>query len=352
MKGNKSRKRVSLKDIAAELKVSTAVVSYVLNNKHEGRVSEEKAQQIRDVAKRLNYFPDQIAKSLRSDKTMTIGLIIADIANLFYSNIVRYIENSSNKHQYHVIVSSTDENPEKFNKLVQVMLNRKVDGMIVAPPKGVEDTLTYLRDEQIPFVVIDRFFPEVESICTVGIDNFQASYSVVRHVAENGYRKPAMVTLHTDLYHMQQRAAGFQAGASELLKITQPQVLHIDEQQLSDNIESVICQLLNDGTDLIYFSTNRIAMEGLAVLVNHKIAVPQQIGVVCFDEADAYKIFYTSITFVQQPLQQIGSKSVDMLITSINGTVSIKNVALDTQIIAHGSSARRMFKPNESDDST
>lgn len=351
MNGNNVRKRVSLKDIAAELKVSTAVVSYVLNNKHEGRVSEEKAQQIRDVAKRLNYFPDQIAKSLRSDKTMTIGLIIADIANLFYSNIVRYIENSCNKHQYHVIVSSTDENPEKFKELVQVMLNRKVDGMIVAPPKGVEETLMYLRDGQIPFVVVDRFFPEVDAICTVGIDNFQASYDVVRHVAENGYRKPAMVTLNTELYHMQQRAAGFKAGASELLKIAQPQVLHIDEQQLSATIGSAICQLLDNGTDLIYFSTNRIAMEGLAVLVNHQIEVPQQIGIVCFDEADAYKIFYRSITFVQQPLHKIGSMSVDMLIASINGTGSTKNVTLDTQIFAYDTSARRIPKPNKPDDS-
>src|SRR5690554_5237462 len=106
------RKRVSLKDIAGELGVSTAVVSFVLNDKYEGRVSETKAQQIRDTAKKLNYTPNQIAKSLKKDRTFTIGLIIADISNLFYSNIARFIEDESKKYKYNVIFGSADENAE------------------------------------------------------------------------------------------------------------------------------------------------------------------------------------------------------------------------------------------------
>lgn len=333
------RKKVSLKDIANEIGVSTAVVSYVLNDKYEGRISETKARQIKGMAKKLNYFPNQIAKSLRKDRTLTIGLIIADISNLFYSNVVRYIEDESKHYNYNVIFGSTDENADKFKELVHVMLSRQVDGIILAAPKGTENTLRYLRDQDIPFVLIDRYFPQMTEINTVGINNYQASYTVIKHVTENGYKKPAMVTLDTGLVHMKERALGFKNACVELLAIHKPEVVEIDETILFDEIEHRMLNLLKDGIDLVYFSTNKIAMAGLAVLVKHQIQVPEEIGIVCFDEADAYQIFNTSITFVRQPLQQIGRESVEVLISLMKGgDRSAKNVVLETQIVARNSS--------------
>lgn len=335
------RKKISLKDIATELGVSTAVVSYVLNDKHKGKISETKAEQIKDLAKKLNYFPNQIAKSLRKDRTLTIGVIIADISNLFYSNIVRYIEDESKRHSYNVIFGSMDENADKFKELIQVMLSRQVDGLILAAPKDTYDTLGYLRGQNIPFVLIDRYFPRINDINTVAIDNYQASYAVVEHIAENGYKKPAMVTLSTDLYHMKERTSGFRKACMELLGIKEPKVVEIKEDVLSDETEHRMLSLLKEGIDLVYFSTNKVAMEGLAVLVKHDIHVPNEMGIVCFDEADAYKIFNTSITFVKQPLQVIGRESVEVLISLINGNHSAKNIVLGTQIVANNSSAPR-----------
>src|SRR5690606_29253325 len=192
----KTRKKVGLKDIAKELGVSTALVSYVLNDKHPGRINQETARRIKDLAIKLNYRPNHIAKSLKKDRTFTIGLIIADISNLFYSNIARYIEDECKKHNYNVIFGSADENAEKFKELVHVMLSRQVDGIILAAPKDTEDTLMYLRDQGIPFVLVDRYFPEVTDINTIGINNYLASYAVVEHLVTNGYKKPAMVTLN------------------------------------------------------------------------------------------------------------------------------------------------------------
>lgn len=338
------KKRISLKDIAKELNVSTAVVSYVLNNKYAGRVSESKAGQIRDMATKLNYFPNQIAKSLRKVQTLTIGLIIADISNLFYSNIVRYIEDESKKINYNVIFGSTDENAQKFKELVQVMLSRQVDGIILAAPKDTEDVLIYLKEQGVPFVLIDRCFPTLTNINSVRINNFEASRSVVAHIAENGYKNPAMVTLHTDLFHMIERANGFRAACVELLGIQEPIVIEIDEEKMFCEMELQMSALRRRGVDLVYFSTNKIAMKGLATLVGFKILVPEDMGVVCFDEAEAYKIFRTGITYVKQPLQQIGKVSVDMLIALINGEQSSKSIVLDTQIVIDKSSSSKKYK--------
>ena len=137
----KTRKKVALKDIAKELGVSTALVSYVLNDKHPGRINQETARRIKDLAIKLNYRPNQIAKSLKKNKTFTIGLIIADISNLFYSGIARVIEDEAKNMKYNVIFGSADENPQKFQELILVFLGRQVDGLILAAPAGSEETL-------------------------------------------------------------------------------------------------------------------------------------------------------------------------------------------------------------------
>lgn len=333
------RKKTSLKDIANDMGVSTAVVSYVLNDKYEGRISETKAQQIKDMAKKMNYFPNQIAKSLKSDKTNTIGLIIADISNLFYSNIARYIEDESKKNNYNVIFGSADENSDKFKDLLSVMISRQVDGVILAAPHGTEKVLDYLNEQRIPFVLIDRYFPKVPNANSVIINNYQASYAVVEHIVNNGFKNPAMVTLSTQLHHMQERTSGFKESVTELLGIKDPIVVEIEEKMLTKEIESKMLALLKNGIDMVYFSTNKIAMEGLAVLSKHDIKVPVKMGIVCFDEADAYKIFHTSITYVKQPLVQIGNESVKVLISMINGNQFTKNIVLGTKIVAQNSSA-------------
>lgn len=335
------KKRVSLKDIANQAGVSTAIVSYVLNNKYKGRVSETKANDIKGIAAELNYFPNQIAKSLKNDKTFTIGLIIADISNLFYSNVARHIEDEAKKYNYNIIFGSADENPDKFKELVLVMLGRRVDGIILAAPKGTESILGYLMKQDVPFVLIDRFFPQLQDVNSVCINNYEASYLVVEHIALNGYKKPAMVTLRSELFHMWERTSGFRDGSRTLLNLNTAIVVEIQEEELSNEIEDKILSLLREGVDLVYFSTNKIAMEGLAVLVKHNVVVPNEVGVICFDEADAYKIFNTSITFVKQPLQEIGSKSVEMLISLIDGNRLLENAALETRIVPHNSSAPR-----------
>src|SRR5437867_1925426 len=144
-------KRISLKDIAQKVGVSTALVSYVLNNQKEGRIKKEVAQKIRDTAKALNYRTNQIARSLKMSKTFTLGLIVSNISNPFSSGLARIIEDEADKHKYTVIFGSSDENATKFSKLVDTFLNRQVDGLIVAPPEGAEAEITYLQQQGIPF---------------------------------------------------------------------------------------------------------------------------------------------------------------------------------------------------------
>src|SRR5688500_16446623 len=186
------KKKVSLKDIAQKVGVSTALVSYVLNNKKEGRIGKETVQKIKDAARELNYRTNYIAKSLKTRKTFTIGLIVADIANPFSSNLARIIEDEAEKKNYTVIFGSSDESAEKSSKLINILLDRQVDGLIISAVEQSEEQIHYLLENDIPFVLVDRYFPGIKA-SYVAIDNYKAAYDGVRHLVENGRKRIGLI---------------------------------------------------------------------------------------------------------------------------------------------------------------
>ena len=209
------KKRVSLKDVANHLGVSTALVSYVVNGKEkEARVGTEMAEKIRKAIAELNYQPNLIAKSLKSGRTNTIGLIVADISNPFFSNIARIIEDEAQKHGYVVIFGSSDESAKKSKDLVDVFLNRQVDAFIIAPAAGTEKQIKALQKRNVPFVLIDRYFHDVEAD-SVRINNFEAAGSAVQHLIKNKRSRIAMMAYDTDLPHMQDRKEGYKAALKD-----------------------------------------------------------------------------------------------------------------------------------------
>ena len=168
--------KTSLKDIAKKVGVSASLVSYVLNNKDkENRVADETAKKIRKAAKELNYFPNLNARSLKTNISHTIGLIVADISNPFFSSLARTIEDEAYTHNYTVIFGSSDENQDKFIKVLDFLSTRQVDGFIVASPEESRETVLGMRASNIPLVLIDRYFHVID-VNTVTVDNFKASF--------------------------------------------------------------------------------------------------------------------------------------------------------------------------------
>lgn len=307
-----------MKDIANELGVSVALVSYVLNGKKTDKINENTAARIKELAAKMNYSPNQIAKSLKTNRTHTLGLIVADISNLFYSSIAKYIEEEANKHGYHVIYGSAHEDPERFNSILQLLLSRQVDGLILAVPEKAEGCIQMLGDLSKPFVVIDRKFNEYPKAPTILLDNRHASATIVEHFAENGFKRLGVVTLNRKLVSLQDRKEGFVEAAMRLLG-TKPFIYALEEEQMDAQIEAVIHKAIyKDKVDGLCFFTNKIAMTGLARISAIDIAVPEQLGIVCFDEAKAYNIFRTPVSYYMQPLPEMSKMAIDYLLGQID----------------------------------
>lgn len=334
--------KVSLKDVAKHLGVSTALVSYVINGKEkEARVSEKMVKKIREAVVKLNYQPNQIAKSLKSGKTNTIGLIVADISNPFFSNIARIIEDEARKKGYVVIIGSSDESAEKSQDLLNVFQNRQVDAFIIAPAENTEKQISTLQKTGLPVVLIDRYFPSVD-VDSVHIDNFQAAFNAVEHLINNGRKKIGMMSYDTQLPHIQERKNGYKAALkAHGIRFKKEFVKEASYQNIEKDVAEKIKELLFPElkVDAFFFATNTLAVESLKKINQSGIKVPDDLAIIAFDESDAFDFFYCPLSYVNQSLQDMGKGAVELVIERLkDNTKKHRHVIIKEKLILRKSS--------------
>lgn len=335
-------KKVSLKDIAKEVGVSTALVSYVLNNLKQGRIRKEIAEKIKEVAQRMNYRPNQIAKSLKTSKTYTLGLIVADISNPFSSTLARIVEDEAEKFNYTVIFGSSDESEQKCAKVIDTLVNRQVDGLIISPPANTEQLMLGLQKQDIPFVLLDRYFPGVKTNY-VALNNYAAACMATEHLIEQGCRRIAIVTYRTNLFHLQERKRGYLSSLKQhAMAASKTLIREVDIVNNNAEIEKSVKELLNiqPRIDGLLFASNIIAAHGLKYINTLSLKVPADVAIVSFDETEALDLFYAPLTYIRQPLREMGAMATKILIENIASNNRITQVDMEAELIVRASSIR------------
>lgn len=182
----------TIKDIAKELNISTATVSRVLNN--SGYASDEVKKKVLETAKRLNYRPNAIARSLKKHQTNTIGIIVPDISNPFFMKVSRGIEDIVHKNGYHLIFASADENPKKEREMPQVLYEKRVDALVLATSGENEDYIKKIKSAGIPIILVDRKINnETLGLDYVVEDNIQGAYELTRYIIKHGHTRIGVV---------------------------------------------------------------------------------------------------------------------------------------------------------------
>ncbi|WP_213279038.1 LacI family DNA-binding transcriptional regulator [Chryseobacterium indologenes] len=332
-------KRSSIKDIAKLAGVSVATVSYVLNKKEGQRISEETSKKIFEIAETINYTPNKIAKSLKTNKTKLLGLIVADISNDFYSHMARNLEDKALKLGYTLIIGSSDENAEKFKKLTELFSQQQVDGMIVAPVAGSEKTLENLINIKYPVVTIDRYLKGV-SVPGITIDNQEIAERTTSLLLNKDFDKMIYIGYETELPHLLDRQHGFEKAISSSNKTAEIQYILVGLENIAQEVHSQLENNLGKKPEntALYFSSNKLAVAGLSYLVKNNIKVPEQVSVVAFDETDAYDLFPTEITYIQQPIEEMAEEAIRLLDGQINDYAATgKRVTLSAKLVAKAS---------------
>ncbi|WP_294183972.1 LacI family DNA-binding transcriptional regulator [Sphingobacterium sp.] len=311
------KKRILISDIAKALGISVTTVSFILNDKaKEKRISEALTKRVLDYVKKVGYKPNELAKSLRTGKTKILGLIIEDISNPFFGNIARLIESKVYEQGYRIIYCSTNNDVEKAKELIQMFYDRQVDGFIITPSDGLEDTVKQLQQNNIPVVLFDRYFPGLETDY-VGADNFQGAFDASDHLCQQGYRRIGFVSLYSDQTQMKERAEGYLKAMDNNKQQSFIQKIQMDasDEEAMEALREFICE---NRLDAVLFSTNYLAISGLKASKKYNFPMP---AVIAFDDHTAFKLVEPSITVVSQPIKDIAENLINILLLRLQGKI-------------------------------
>lgn len=333
------QRRASLKDIANKVGVSVALVSYVINGQEkEKRVGAEVVKKIREAAEELNYQPNQIARSLRMKSTKTIGLIVADIANPFFGHLARIIENEASRHGYTVIFGSSDEDQFKSESLINTLLNRQVDGFIIVPTEGTIGQIRELASKKIPFVLVDRYFPEVNASHVI-LDNYRATYDTTVQLIKEGYRNISLFAYELNLIHMKERIRGYREAMQDHKLAENLNLIEIRPEHYREDIGKAMDEITatQKKNKALIFATNALSIYGLYCVKKKSLKIPGDIAFFGFDGGESFDLFEPPLSFVQQPLEDMGKESFNVLLNLINGSNKITQVMLSPSLILRDS---------------
>lgn len=332
----KKKKAPTSWDVARLAGVSRSTVSFVLNNTPGIKISEETRKRVLEAVKILDYKPNAIARSLAKQKTEAIAFFVLDIANPVFPNMARGIEDVARHNGYILLLCNTDGKSLRELRYMNIMLERRVDGIIVGALSN-EEVSKIAQKKNIPLVILEH--PRLPEHDVVYADNIKGSYDAVMHLIELGHTRIAHITINPESIIVQERIEGYKkalqdAGIpfdSDLLKIFYDKV---DEELAVNELFSIP----NPPTAIFAFS-DFMAIQIMKILTKRGYKIPQDISIVGFDDTLA-DLTIPSLTTVSQPFYEMGAKAAEILIERIkNPNLPIQHVKLPTKLIIRESTA-------------
>ncbi|MBI1837866.1 MAG: LacI family DNA-binding transcriptional regulator [Flavobacteriia bacterium] len=297
-------KKTSLADLATSLGVSKATVSFVLNGKgDEYHISKGMQEKIHKKAKEMSYVPNFFAKSLRQGKTKTIGLVVADISNAFYAELCKTIQEELYKHGYNVLIVSSNDNLEVEQSLMNELIQRSIDGMIISPCNPIENLIPILRSTHIPVVFTDR--PGDSDADFVGINNVKEAEKLVKLFSKKPKRLAILTQHNSTIITIQQRIEGIvKACDNEKIKYD---IVNLSSDELE--INASMNELIKKGVDSFIPLNNKVALKTLKSLKQLNIHIPKDARIISFDDSEFFSYLTPPISALFQPIELIGSET-------------------------------------------
>lgn len=324
---------VTIKDVAKEANVSFSTVSRVIRNAQNVR-SETRKKVLRTI-KKLNYHVDAGARGMVKRQTKSIGLCISDISNPFYPPLLRGVENTVNKFGYNLLLCNTDENAEKEGSYLKLLLEKRIDGLIIAP---TGQGISYLKEfvtKNIPIVFIDR---RIEGIPTdvVGADNIQGAFSAVEHLIKLGHKRVAMITGLKDVTTTHERIQGYlEALKANNIKVNNSLIIE-GRSKLGGGIEATQALFkLKFPPTAIFSSNNLMTLGSFIALKKLGKNVPKDVAIVGFDDLEWAEVLDPPLTAVSQPTYTIGTTAAQLLLQRLlgEGPAKKQTIVLKTELI-------------------
>jgi LacI family transcriptional regulator len=336
---------VTIKDIAKALNLSTSTVSRALRGSYE--ISAETKKQVLEYAERINYRPNPIALSLKERRTRSIGVVVSEIANNFFSQAINGLESIAYNRGYHVIITQAHESQDREKVNVQHLASRGVDGLLISVSSETVDLshLKELHEKGLPIVFFDRISDEIETHKVVA-NNYLGAFHATEHLIFQGYKKIAHITNSPSLSITKKRLDGYkEALLKHNLPFNESLVKYCNHGgMIADEIEDALESLLKGKTkpDAIFTAADRITTLCFGMLKKRNLK--KEPGFAGFTNTNLGELFCPSLTAIRQPAFEIGQTATEFLIQIIESKRPITDFetkVLETELIIRESSLRK-----------
>lgn len=325
----------SIKKVAERAKVSTATVSHVINQTRF--VSESTKKRVYQAMEELDYFPNSVARSLRSKKSKNVGIVIPMVKNSapFFMEVAQGLENTLQQSDYSLLIGNTNEDPENEKRQIRMFCSQQIDGLVIASSYKDKGFLRDVLPKNIPVVFVDRFPLGIQSNYVVS-DGRTGTLNAIELLITKGHRKIGFIG-ENKLTTGVERFKGYKDA---LLNVGIDQSLIRFGTPNFDSGYSLAKELVNTQKDLtaLFFATNAMLMGGFCFLKDSGVKIPEEIAIIGFDDYDWTKLTTPSITVVKQRPYELGAKAATILLEKIqNVGEKIKQHCLPTELILRDS---------------
>ncbi|WP_033405187.1 MULTISPECIES: LacI family DNA-binding transcriptional regulator [Rhodonellum] len=337
----KDQSKISIKDVARELGLSITTISFIINNKAKNRISDEVIKKVEDYIEKVGYKPNASAQSLRTGKSNTIVFMAEDISDPFFSTIAKEMEDLAFNNGYKIIYCSTENKKERALELLSTFKDRQIDAFIITPPEDFEDEINALIAENRKIVLFDRHYNDPNHNYVV-LDNYNSCGKAVKSLLEEGFENIAFVGLESNLSPMKERLEGYMDAVKNNQKHPISLLIKFDEVKSAKG-KQVFENLLKEhpNIDAILFSTNSLAITGLRVLREVGKRLPEDIGVITFDDRELFELHSPPISVVSQPVSELAEELIKgtlNLLKSRSKSPKLFQVSLPGKLILRKSS--------------
>jgi LacI family transcriptional regulator len=322
----------TMEDVARVAGVSTTTVSHVLNGTRP--VSDQTAARVMAAIDQTGYSQNTIARALARARTQSLGLAISGLANPYFTDLIAAVERAASRARHTLLLGDTHDDPEHELEIVRALVERRVDGLLIAPSAGAADhALRYLASQSLPVVLLDRFVDA--SLDQIGSENVEPTAQLVDHLASCGHRRIGMVVGSPQLSTTLERLAGYQLGLERNGLPFEPALVESGESR-RDAAVSATCRLLDldEPPRALISGNNAMTIGVMEALKERGLRVPQDIALVAFDDFDWAEFFSPRLTVIAQPTAELGERAVGLLLSRLEDpTIEPRTIRLPATFV-------------------
>lgn len=329
-------KKTTLLDIAKAVNVSKTTVSMVLNNK-ENNISKDTKEKIFKAAKELNYVPNYLAKSLITKRSYSIGVIVPDIQNPFFSEMAKGIEKIAEENGYSIILCNTLNSKKRENEHIRLLMSKAIDGLIIAPSDDKNESFAILESQGIPFVIVDRVVENFEKFNGVFCNNEKGIRLGLDYLYNKNKRNIAFIGGNKEYSTANIRLKTYIEKVNELGIYNKE--FNIEEDFSLEGGFKATKRLIEKEIDVdaIFYSSDVMAIGGIKYLIRNGYKIPEDISILGFDNIDICNFIEPELTTVAQPIYNIGEEGIKLLIRLIDKKDIKENIIeLEPYLIERG----------------